>query len=227
MRACLDALPTGKACITRVHAEASGLLACHKRRNTTGRSPNTLRQCEPLLAAMPSQALRRECRASLACQRETATRLGLDDLGVPSSAETIAALVGVAKPHGVGQTQEAARLARRVPAFCGAPTREEAPQVLAVRVARPQAVTAPCPSLTQQRREVLGHPERLESLGRTQGTPHVERLPRPKKRSNCQKITHLSTRCENPYGPRLAGLDDILLIENAAPPGMQETALAL
>jgi hypothetical protein len=35
----------------------------------------------------------------------------------------------VAKHHGVGQTQDAARIALRLPALCGPPTREEAQEV--------------------------------------------------------------------------------------------------
>ena len=128
--------------------------------------------------------------------------------------------------HGVGQTQDAARIALRLPALCGAPTREEAQQVLAVSVARQHEVTAQFISLTQQRREVLAHPERLESLGKTQGTPDVELLPRPKKRSNNRETINVSTGCANPRGPQLACLDTPLLIENAVPSGMKETALA-
>src|SRR5712691_979538 len=194
---------------------------------TQGLSADTRGQCEPRIDAMPSAALRLELRAYLAVQLATAKRLGLDHVGLPISSETIASLFGVAQHHGVGQTQDAARIALRLPAFCGAPTREEAEQVLAVSVARQQELTAQCTSLTQQRREVLGCPERLERLGRTQGTPHVELLPSPKKRPNCQEIIKISTRYENPYGPQPACLDDALLIENAAPPGMRETALAL
>ena len=227
LRACLDELPTCKALITRFRADACGLLECQKILKTQGLSADTRGQCEPLIDAMPSAALRLELRAYLEVQLATAKRLGLDHVGLPISSDTIESLFGVAKHHGVGQTQDAARIALRLPAFCGAPTREEAEQVLAVSVARQQELTAQFTSLTQQRREVLGRPERLERLGRTQGTPHVELLPRPKKRPNCQEIINISTRCENPYGPQPACLDDALLIENAAPPGMRETALAL
>ncbi len=115
-RACREAVPTCHACLTRLRAEASGLLACHKRRTTQGRSPTTLSPCAPRRKARPSQAVRRECRASLAFPLATAKRLGLDDLGGPLSSETIASLCGVATHHGVGQTQEAARLALRLPA---------------------------------------------------------------------------------------------------------------
>ena len=43
---------------------------------------------------------------------------------------------GVAKLRGVGETQDAARIALRLPAFCGVPTREEAEQVLRSAVGR-------------------------------------------------------------------------------------------
>jgi hypothetical protein len=192
---------------------------------TQGRSHATRGPCEPLIDARPSAALRLECRASLAFPLETATPRGLDHVGVLISAETIAALVGVAKHHGAGETQEAARIALRLPACCGAPTREEAEQVLQVSVARQQEFTAQCTSLTQQRREVLGHPERRERLSLHQTNPPVERMPRPKNRANHQESISLSNGYEKRYGPQLAGLDEPIIMENAAPPGRRETAL--
>jgi hypothetical protein len=174
---------------------------------------------------MPSAALRREFRAYLEVQLATAKTLGLDHVGLPMSSDSIESLFGVAKQHGVGQTQDAARMALRLPALCGVPTREEAEQVLRVRVTRQLEMTGPLSSLTKQRREVLGHPERLESLGRNQGTPHVELLPSPKTRSNHETIVHISTGCENPSGPQLACRDDLVLIENTRPPDIREAAL--
>jgi hypothetical protein len=227
LRACLDELPVCKALIKRFRGDAQGLLACQKLLKTKGLCHATLAQCEPLIETMPTAAVRQEFRAYLEVQLDTAKTLGLAHVGLPISSDTIESLFGVAKHHGVGQTQDAARIALRLPAFCGAPTREEAAQVLAVSGARHQEFTAQFTSLTQQRREVLGHPERLESLGRTQGPPHVELLPRPKKRSNCQEILNISTRWENPSGPQLPCLDEPLLIEKAAPLGVKETALAL
>ncbi len=174
---------------------------------------------------MPSAALRLEFSAYLKYQLETAKTLGLDQVGLPISSDTIESLFGVAKRHGVGQTQDAARIALRLPAFCGAPTREEAQEVLAVSVARHRELTAQLTTLTQQRREVFGHPERLESLRRSQGEPHVELLPRPKNRPNHEAIVNLSKGCENPYGPQLTCPDDLILIENTGPPGIGEAAL--
>lgn len=175
---------------------------------------------------MPSATWRLEFHAYLAFELETAKTLGLDRVGLPISSDSIESLFGVAKQHGVGQTQDAARMALRLPALCGVPTREEAEQVLEVGVARQEELTGQFISLTKQRREVLGHPERLDSLSRNQSDPHVELMPGPKTRSNCQAIVGLSTRCENSYGPPLACLDDSILLENAAPPDITERALA-
>ena len=57
-------------------------------------------------------------------------------MGVPISSDTIEALFGVGKRHGVGAISDATRIALRLPALCGTPTREEAEQVLGVSVAR-------------------------------------------------------------------------------------------
>jgi len=225
LRACLDQLPACKALITRFHGDASGLLACQQIVKMQGLSHATLAQCEPLLDTMPSAAVRQECRAYLAYQLETATTLGLDHLGLPISSDAIESLFGVAKRHGIGETQDAGRIALRLPAFCGVPTRAEAQQVLEVSVARQQAFTGQVTSLTKQRREVLGHPERLESLSLTQGDMPVELIPSPKNRSNYQEIINISNGYRKLCGPQITGLDEPLLFENAAPPGIRETAL--
>jgi hypothetical protein len=225
LRACIDELPTYKDLIQRFHADALGLLACQKILKTTGLSPDTQTQCEPLIEAMPSAALRREFRAYLEVQLATAKTLGLEHVGLPISSDIIESLFGVAKQHGVGHTQDAARIALRLPALCGVPTREEAEQVLTVSVARQQEITGQVISLTKQRREVLGHPERLESLSRNQGRPHVELMPSPKNRSNPETLVNISKGCANRYGPQLACRDNLFLIENTEPPDIREAAL--
>ena len=225
LRACLDELPTCKDLIKRFQGDAQGLLACQQILKTQGLCHDTLAQCEPLIDAMPTATVRREFRAYLNYQLETAKTLGLDDVGWPISSDAIASLFGVAKRHGVGQTQDAARIALRLPAFCGAPTREEAQEVRAVRVARQHELTAEFASLSKQRREVLGHPERLERLRRSPGSAHVELLASPKKRSNHEAIATISTGCENPCGPQWGCRDDLVLIENTGPPDMREAAL--
>jgi hypothetical protein len=225
LRACLDELPACKALIKHFRADAEGLLACQKILKTTGLSHDTLAQCEPLIDAMPSAAVRREFRAYLDFELETATTLGLDHIGLPLSSDSIESLFGVAKQHGVGQTQDAARIALHLPALCGVPTREEAEQVLEVSVARQQEITGQFISLTKQRHEVLGHPERLESLSRNQGDPQVELMPSPKNRSNYQETIHISNGYEEYHGPPLRSPGGLHFLDNAGPPSRRETAL--
>ena len=225
LRASLDQLPACKALIKRFQSDANGLLECQKIFKTKGLSHDTLAQCEPLIDTMPSAALRLEFAAYLAYQLETAKTLGLDHVGLPISSDAIESLFGVAKQHGVGQTQDAARMALRLPALCGVPTREEAEQVIEVSVARQHELTRHVTSLTKQRREVLSHPERLESLGLNQEQPHVELIARSKNRSNDNEIVKRSSTYEKHYGPQLASPDEPLIIENTGPPDIRKTAL--
>jgi hypothetical protein len=134
LRACLDQLPACKALIKRFRADALGLLECQKILKIKGLSHDTRAQCAPLIATMPSSALRQEFRAYLDFELETATTLGLDHIGLPISSDAIESLFGVAKQHGVGEIKDANRIALRLPALCGTPTREEATQVLEVSV---------------------------------------------------------------------------------------------
>jgi len=225
LRACLDELPACKALIKRFRADAAGLLACQKILKSKGLSHDSRAHCEPLIDTMPSSGLRQGFRASLDYELETATTLGLDHIGLPISSDAIASLFGVAKQHGVGETQDAARIALRLPALCGLPTREEAQQVLDVSVVRQQEFTGQVISLTKQRREVLGNPERLESLSRTQGTPHVELIASPKNWSNYQEIINISNSYEECHGPPLRRPGGLHCLENAGPPDRREMAL--
>jgi hypothetical protein len=225
LRACFDELPACKDLIRRFRADAQGLLECQKILKTQGLCHDTLTQCQPLIAEMPSAPLRQELVAYLEYELATAKTLGLDQVGLPISSDAIESLFGVAKRHGVGQTQDAARIALRLPALCGMPTREEAEQVLGISVARQHEITGQLTSLTKQRREVLGHGKGLESLARSQGEPYVELLPRPKNRPNHAAIANLSMDCENQYGPHLAPHQTPWVIENVGPPAMREAAL--
>lgn len=225
LRAGLEQLPACKALIQRFRADAAGLLGCQKILKTKGLSHHTRQQCEPLIDAMPSAALRREFRTYLDFELEAAKALGLDHIGLPISTDAIESLFGVAKRHGAGEIHDAARIALRLPALCGVPTRAEAEQVLQVGVARQQECTASLISLTKQRRQVLANPQHLESLGRRQGSCEVELLPSPKKRSNCQRIVNISDGCKKDPGPLLRPPGEHLLLENAALPGKRKTIL--
>ncbi len=174
---------------------------------------------------MPTAAIRQEFRAYLHYQLETAKTLGLDQVGLPISSDTIESLFGVGKRHGVGETPDAARIAFRLPAFCGLPTRQEAEQILGVSVARQHEFTAAFTSLTQQRREVLSHPERLESLVREPDRPYVELIPSPKKRANNEVSVEIKTIYGTDKGTLFAPPDESLVIENTGPPHFEQTVL--
>jgi len=135
-------------------------------------------------------------------------------------------LVGVGKRHGVGEVHDATRIALRLPAFCGAPTREEAAQVLEVSVARQHEFTSAFTSLTQQRREVLGHPERLESLGEHRHAPHVEIIPSPKTCTTNETRVDIKTIYGNHDGTPLMPPDESRVIENTGPPLFEQTAVS-
>ena len=225
LRAALGDLPACKALIKRFQGDAGALLACQEILKTQGLSSATLAQCVPLIAVMPTATLRLEFTAYLEYELQSATTLGLDQVGLTISSDSIESLFGVAKRHGVGETQDADRIALRLPAFCGEPTREEVAQVLEVSVARQHEFTATFTSLTKQRRAVLTHPERLESLGENPYEDHVELLPSPKKRENDDASVSIKRVYGKYNGPQFAFLDEPLVIENTGPPGIEKTAV--
>jgi len=174
---------------------------------------------------MPTAAIGREFRAYLTHQLGIATTVGLAHMGVPISSDAIESLFGVGKRHGVGETPDAARIALRLPAFCGRPTREEAEHVLGVSVAQQHAFTAALPSLTQQRREVLAHPERLESLLREPASPHVTLIPSPKTHANNEVSIDLKKIYRNKNGTPFGSPDESMVIENAGLSHFEQMAL--
>jgi len=224
LRAAPGDLPGCQALIKPFQGDAGALLACQEILKTQGLSPATVAQCEPLIEALPTAALRLECVAYLEYELESAVTLGLDRVGLPISSDSIESRFGEAKRHGVGETQDADRLALRLPAFCGRPTREEAEPVLKVSVARQEAFTSAFTSLSQQRREILTHPERLERLGEPPYAGHVELLPSPKKRLNDEVSIYIKRIYETCDGPRIAVPDEPLAIKNTGPPCIEKTA---
>ena len=146
-------------------------------------------------------------------------------MGWPISSDPIESLCGVGKRHGVGAISDATRIALRLPALCGTPTREEAEQVLGVRVARQHEFTAAMTSLTQQRREVLSHSAGLASVRREPHSPPWERIPRPKKREINEGSIHVKTMYENNDGTPFVPHDASMIIENTGPPVCERIAL--
>jgi hypothetical protein len=142
LRASLDALPACRTLIRQFRDDAVALLACQQILKTRGLTPDTLRECEPLLNTMASVRVRQEFSRYLHHQLETAKALGLDAVGLPSSSDPIESLFGLSKQHGVGPIQDANRITLHIPALCGTPTWEEAQQVLDITVAQQRAGSA-------------------------------------------------------------------------------------
>jgi hypothetical protein len=225
LRRALDDLPDCKALIKRFQGDAGALLACQDLRKNRGLGTATVAQCATLIDAMPTAAIGQEFRAYLLHQLGIATTLGLAQVGVPISSDTIESLFGVGKRHGVGETPDAARIALRLPALCGRLTREEAAQVLGVSVARQHAFTATLPSLTQQRREVLAHPERLESVAREPASPHVELIPSPKTHANNKLSIDPKKSYRNKNGTPFGPPDESMVIANTGLPYCEQMAV--
>lgn len=190
LRAALDDLPACRALLKSFQADATALLACQQIVKTRGLSHETFLACQDVICQIPSATVREPFDAYLRYQLQTATELGLDQVGMPISSDAIESLFGVAKRHGTGELHDAGRIALRVPALCGELTREEAQAVATISVAQQREFSAGLPSLTKQRREVFAHPERLEELGLDQPTP-IELIAGSKKRSTSADIISL------------------------------------
>jgi hypothetical protein len=202
LRACLDQLPSCRAFIKRFRDDAVPLLECQRILKAEGLSHSTIAQCEPFIQAIGSAPIRRHLTLYLQLQLQTATKLGLDHIGLPVSSDQIESLFGLGKLHGTGEIKDASRIALRLPALCGIPTREEAEQVIKISVAEQQQITGCFTSLVKQRREVLPHPDRIESLGTKQGGTHLELIAGAKNRENSEEILHLPVCYEKPHGLR-------------------------
>jgi hypothetical protein len=201
LRTCLDKLPLCKAFIKRFLADAAPLLECQRILKTKGLSHATFAQCEPLIQSIPSSAVARDFLAYLHRQLDIALALGLQEIGLPVSSDQIESLYGLGKQHGVGEIKDADRIAIRLPALCGIPTRAEAERVLGIGVAGQYEITGCSTSLTKQRREVLPNPDRLESLSADRVRSHIELIPGIKSRSKNREISDFSIPYIQSYGP--------------------------
>ena len=203
LRGCLDQLPSCRAFIKRFRDDAVPLLECQRILKAQGLSHSTIAQCEPFIQAIGSSPVRREFMAYLQVQLQTATKLGLDRIGLPVSSDPIESLFGLGKLHGTGEIKDANRIALRLPALCGTPTREEAEQVIKISIAEEQEITGRFTSLMKQRRDVLPHPDRLESLSTKQGGIRLDLVASAKNRGNSGEILHLPVPYEKTHGLRL------------------------
>jgi len=201
LRACLDKLPECKGFIKGFLSDALPLLECEKILKCRGLSESTLAQCEPLIQSISSVGVRDDFRDYLHCHLDIAKKLGLEKIGMPITSDPLESLYGVGKQHGTGETSDANRIALRLPALCGTPTREEAELVVKLSVAEERDLIGDIPSLTKQRRRVLQHPEKLDSLAGDQAGAHLELIPGTKKRSKIPETIDIPSGYKNITGP--------------------------
>ena len=199
----LGQIPECKILIKRFRDDAAALLDCQKILKNNGLSNKTYLQCEPIIESIPTVAVRYDFTSYLHAQLEIATTLGLADIGMPISSDAIESLFGLAKQHGTGEIKDANRMALRLPALCGIPTRTEAQQVVEMSVAQQNEFTEKLTSLTKQRRDVFSNYEGIEKLGLHHASNHIELIPGAKNRSNIQKISDASIICEEDPGPQM------------------------
>jgi hypothetical protein len=202
LRASLDQLPSCKAFIRRFRRDAIPLLECQKLLKVNGLSHDTQQACQALIEAIPpASPVRIGFTNWIKEQLKVAGTLGLAETGLPISSDPIESLFGVAKRHGVGESKDANRIAARLPALCGQLTEQDAQRVLKVSVAQQEKAMGPLPSLTQQRREVLPNPGRLETLTPGQADRHLELIPGTENRSKNPIILNISDHYEKTHGP--------------------------
>ena len=183
LRESMDNLPACKLFIQRFQREASILLECQSILKNRGLSNQTVKEYESRLEDLsPYSQIRTGFVNWMRNQLETAEKLGLSEIGLPISSDSIESLFKIAKAHGTGEVKDANRIAGRIPAMCGQVTKEDARKVLQVNCAQQQELMGNLSSLIRQRRQILPNPGCLEDLNKD--TNHdIELIPRSKNRS--------------------------------------------
>jgi hypothetical protein len=203
LRAKLGELPACQPFIARFLRDAQALLACQKLLKNTGLSPSSYHMCRPVLETLPPESSVRQGFQDWAEQQLAVGRtLGLGQVGLPVTSDTIESLFGIAKQHGVGAIKDANRIALRLPALAGELTTDEVQQVLRIRVKDQQDILGTLPSLVRMRQEILPHPERLDTLSKQPATStDLVLLPGSRNRINTEIIPYISAPCEQSTGP--------------------------
>lgn len=212
LQAKLGELPDGHSFIARFLCDAQALLACQTVFKTTGLSPASYHACQPLLETLPAESSIRQGIQAWADQHLAVGRtLGLEQVGLPVTSDTIESLFGIAKQHGIGTVKDANRIALRLPALAGELTPEEVQQVLRLRVKEQHKVLGNLPSLARQRQDILPHPGRLADLAGQDAPPaNLVLLPGAKNRINTTITPYISAGYNAETGPPVGFLNAAL-----------------
>jgi hypothetical protein len=174
LRDCFDQLPQCRAFINAFLLDAEPLMACQEILKNNGLSQKAIEDCQQISDTIPNLTIRAGFKDWLEKQRTISKKLGLDEIGMPITSDSIESLFGVAKHHGTGETKDANRIALRIPTLCGTLDRKDAEEVVKVTVLEQQEWFASCPSLTKQRRDVLAHAGSLEDIKIDDAKPNIE-----------------------------------------------------
>jgi hypothetical protein len=174
LRDCFDRLPECKTFINDFLLDVEPLMACQKILKNKGMNQKSFDECRPIINTIPNSYIRDGFMDWLERHLIMANTLGLHQIGMPISSDCIESLYGVAKRHGTGEIKDANRIAMRIPVLCGAPTRQDAENVLGVSVKEQHEWGGSLSSLIKQRREVLKHSGCLEKITTDDARQDVE-----------------------------------------------------
>jgi len=190
----LDQLPQCRRFINDFLLNAEPLIECQKILKTQGLSQKSYDVCRPIVATIPNPRIRIPFMNWLNKHLTTAQTLGLNEVGLPISSDSIESLYGVAKHHGTGELKDANRIALRIPALCGELTREDAENVLRITVEEQKQWVGSLPSLTRQRREVFARDGSLDNIKKNDAKHDVAFIAGSKSGQKGRNIVH-KTAC--------------------------------
>jgi len=170
----LGRLPECQIFINDFLLDVEPIMACQKILKNKGLSQESFDACRPLINTIPNSYIRDGFMGWLEKHLNMANTLGLHHTGMPICSDTMESLFGVAKGHGTGEIKDANRIAMRIPALLGAPTRQDAENVLRISVKEQQEWGDSSPSLIKQRRDVLKQSGCLEKISRDDAKQNVE-----------------------------------------------------
>lgn len=202
LRAAFGQMPECKAFISRFLRDAKPLLESQKILKNNGLNQVSYRQCLKLVETIPPRSpVRTGFGNWMDKQMTVAKKLGLDQIGMPISSDSIESLFGVSKQHGCAEIKDANRIALRIPAMCGELTSRQAQLVLDISVKEQREIEAPLASLTKQRRDILPNPGRLDEVVSAGAKKNLELIPGPKKRANNVINLNITDRYKKTTGP--------------------------
>jgi hypothetical protein len=194
-------LPECKKFIRDFLLDAEPLIVCQKILKNNGLSQKSVDECRLVGNTIPNQHIREGFTGWLDRHLAVAKTLGLHEIGMPITSDSIESLFGVAKQHGTGEIKDANRIALRIPALCGTVTWQDAEEVVKVTVKEQEKLVGSLPSLIKQRRDVLPCPGSLEKITIDNENKNIELIAGPNCGQKHPETFGETAACENVGGP--------------------------